>query len=294
MCIFILEWVFFLIALRWISGLCFELYDMKKALSRKSNINKYNRGWALITASTDGIGLGFAEELAKKGFNIIQVSRNPTKMQDIARRLKINYLVDVINIKFDFQGALQNPIKNYLAIYEEIKDFDISIIINNIGSTSVGFLKSQEALIMQNSLNLWPITMLTRLILPILQRREKGGGIINISSISSVKSLALKGMALYAAGKAYGKAMSYILDIESNSKVDILCLTPGWVDTPLTKPFGNKRNRLITPNELACEALKQLGNVTCSFGHHNHWLGYYETQFVVLKNHIKNIFYYKS
>lgn len=294
MCIFILECVFFLIALRWVSDICFELYDMKKALSRKTNISKYHRGWALVTASTDGIGLGFVEELAKKGFNIIQVARNPTKMQDIARRLKTNYLVDVINIKFDFQGALQNPIQNYLKIYEEIKDFDISIIVNNIGSTSVGFLKSQEALIMQNSLNLWPITMLTRLFLPILQKREKGGGIINISSISSVKSLALKGMAVYAAGKAYGKAISYILDMECNKNVDVLCLTPGWVDTPLTMPFGEKRNRLITPNELACEALKQLGNVTCSFGHHNHWVGYYETQFVVLKNYIKNIFYYKS
>lgn len=36
--------------------------------------------WALITGSSDGIGLDFTKRLAKKGFNIIQVSRNESKM----------------------------------------------------------------------------------------------------------------------------------------------------------------------------------------------------------------------
>ncbi len=32
--------------------------------------------WALITGGSDGIGLGFAQELAKLGFNICIIARN--------------------------------------------------------------------------------------------------------------------------------------------------------------------------------------------------------------------------
>ena len=32
--------------------------------------------WAMITGSTDGIGLAFAEELAKEGFNLILIGRS--------------------------------------------------------------------------------------------------------------------------------------------------------------------------------------------------------------------------
>ena len=38
------------------------------------------RPWALVTGSTDGIGLGFCQNLAKRGFNLITVSRSFDKL----------------------------------------------------------------------------------------------------------------------------------------------------------------------------------------------------------------------
>ena len=38
--------------------------------------------WACITGATSGIGLGFARELARRGFNIILVSRTKKKLED--------------------------------------------------------------------------------------------------------------------------------------------------------------------------------------------------------------------
>jgi len=37
--------------------------------------------WALVTGSTDGIGLEFARQLAREGFNICLVSRTESKLK---------------------------------------------------------------------------------------------------------------------------------------------------------------------------------------------------------------------
>ncbi len=37
--------------------------------------------WALVTGASDGIGKGFCQELANKGFNIILIARNPEKLK---------------------------------------------------------------------------------------------------------------------------------------------------------------------------------------------------------------------
>ena len=39
--------------------------------------------WAVVTGATDGIGKGFAKELASKGLNIVLVSRTLSKLQVI-------------------------------------------------------------------------------------------------------------------------------------------------------------------------------------------------------------------
>lgn len=39
-------------------------------------IEDYNHGWAAITGCTSGIGLSYAYALAKRGFNLVLVSRD--------------------------------------------------------------------------------------------------------------------------------------------------------------------------------------------------------------------------
>ena len=38
--------------------------------------------WAIVTGCTDGIGKALAFELAKRGFNIYLIGRDPQKLQD--------------------------------------------------------------------------------------------------------------------------------------------------------------------------------------------------------------------
>lgn len=41
-----------------------------------------------MTGGSDGIGLGFCEELAKLGFNVCCISRNKSKIDGVLARLK--------------------------------------------------------------------------------------------------------------------------------------------------------------------------------------------------------------
>lgn len=40
--------------------------------------------WAVVTGATSGIGLEFSKKLAKKGFNVFLVSRDPVKLGEVA------------------------------------------------------------------------------------------------------------------------------------------------------------------------------------------------------------------
>lgn len=51
--------------------------------------------WAVITGATSGIGKAYAEQLAKKGLDIVLVSRSLSKLEEVAKEIKERYGVQV-------------------------------------------------------------------------------------------------------------------------------------------------------------------------------------------------------
>ena len=49
--------------------------------------HKYGK-WAVVTGCTQGIGLSYVEELAKKGMSIVLISRNQQKLEELAKEVK--------------------------------------------------------------------------------------------------------------------------------------------------------------------------------------------------------------
>ena len=56
-----------------------------------SNFVKKYGEWAIVTGCTQGIGRYYVQELAKKGMNIVLVSRNESKLEEFARTVKKSY-----------------------------------------------------------------------------------------------------------------------------------------------------------------------------------------------------------
>jgi 17beta-estradiol 17-dehydrogenase / very-long-chain 3-oxoacyl-CoA reductase len=70
-----LVFIFFLAKLLWSL--------IKLILPQKNYAERYgSKTWAVVTGGSDGIGLGFCEELAKLGFNICMIARNKQKMEE--------------------------------------------------------------------------------------------------------------------------------------------------------------------------------------------------------------------
>jgi len=95
---------------------------------------KAQNSWAIVTGASEGIGLGFVEQLALLGFNVILISRTESKLVAKVKELKQKYPNRDFNyIAKDFtQGSS-------LSFYQEIFDFckklDVSLLVNNVGGS---------------------------------------------------------------------------------------------------------------------------------------------------------------
>ncbi|KNC70691.1 hypothetical protein SARC_16778 [Sphaeroforma arctica JP610] len=59
-----------------------------------NDLKKYGK-WAVITGATDGIGKAYAFELAKKGLDIVLVSRTQSKLEEVRREIMTIHDVEV-------------------------------------------------------------------------------------------------------------------------------------------------------------------------------------------------------
>lgn len=83
--------------------------------------------WAVVTGATDGIGKAYAFELARKGFNIIIVSRTQSKLDETSKEIKEKHsTIDVKTISFDFTNSSVEDYEKHLI--NELKKYEIGIL----------------------------------------------------------------------------------------------------------------------------------------------------------------------
>jgi 17beta-estradiol 17-dehydrogenase / very-long-chain 3-oxoacyl-CoA reductase len=93
--------------------------------------------WAVVTGSSDGIGLALAKNLAHRGFNIVLMARSVDKLNDCANKIqqiksKSGQPIKTRVIQYDFSSSYTT--KDYQKIYsEKLSDIDVSVLINNVG-----------------------------------------------------------------------------------------------------------------------------------------------------------------
>ena len=186
---------------------------------------------ALVTGASSGIGEEIAKELAKRGYDIILVARNEEKLKDVASKIKTNTRIITID--------LSNK-ENCKKLYEETKNEDIDILINNAGFGVHGkFCDTDLAKEVQMiETNIAAVHILMKLFLKDMVKKNSGY-ILNVASMAAFGPGPL--MSAYYASKAYVYRLSQGVKTElkkNKSKVKISVLCPGPVRTNFNKVAG--------------------------------------------------------
>lgn len=117
------------------------LWSLIKAILPPKNFSqRYGRGsWAVVTGGSDGIGLGFCQELALLGFNICIIARNRTKMESALAALRQLDEEGNIQTKCIVADFLDSSRDDFFAVIgRQLEGLDVSMLVNNVGVSNIG------------------------------------------------------------------------------------------------------------------------------------------------------------
>ena len=183
---------------------------------------------ALITGASSGIGRDMARYLASKKIDLILVARRKELLEELKKELKVN--VKIINMDLNIE-------KNVYKLYEQVKDDNIDILINNAGFGLFGNFTDtplDRELEMIN-VNIKAPHILTKLFLQDFVKKD-AGYILNVCS--SAGFMAGPKLNTYYATKNYLLKLTMAINEElrkDKSNVKICALCPGPTNTEFNK-----------------------------------------------------------
>ncbi|KAG7314484.1 hypothetical protein KOW79_021787 [Hemibagrus wyckioides] len=215
--------------------------------------------WAVVTGSTAGIGRAYAIELARRGLDIVLISRSQEKLRRVADEIESRYRRQTRVIQADFtEGHSIYPV-----IEEQLKGLKIGILVNNVGMNYAGMLVNfldvpdpEKRITEVINCNILSVTQMSRMILPQMVERGKGL-IINMSSEAGSQPQPM--LSLYSATKIFVTYFSRCLHAEYQPRgVTVQCVTPFVVSTNMT--YNIEVNPLVKSAEsFARDALNTVG-----------------------------------
>jgi short-subunit dehydrogenase len=87
--------------------------------------------WVFLTGAANGIGLEYAWYFARRGFNIIAIDIDKQGLEKAKSSIQESFTVEVYAKTVDLTKL--STIEDYKRIVKEVKDKDISIVVNNAG-----------------------------------------------------------------------------------------------------------------------------------------------------------------
>lgn len=235
--------------------------------------------WAIITGSTDGIGLAYAHEFIRRGYNLLLISRSHEKLAFVKEEL--NSESNKCNKEIKTHAADFSQVDIYDDIQKQVNKLPrIDVLINNVGMSyehpeyfaSSYLLEKNNQIITVNSLS---CARMCQMILPRMDT-QKYGVILNVASFSAVNPAPL--LAIYASTKAFMDILTRSISYEYESKgITIQSVLPGFVTTKMSK-LRKPSLMVPTARNYVKSQLKTVGLDRQTTGYWSHELQYYVTQ----------------
>ncbi|CNH03810.1 3-hydroxy acid dehydrogenase [Yersinia enterocolitica] len=178
-----------------------------------TTLTQSEKGTALITGASAGIGAVYADRLAKRGYNLILVARNQERLTALSQRIESETGRSVKTFKADLSNK-----EDLLKVEGLLRhDKSITMLVNNAGIGSVASILDSDPDAMETmiALNITALTRLTYAIAPVFAE-ERAGTIINIGSVVGIAVEMLNGV--YSASKSYVLSFGHKLQQELSPK----------------------------------------------------------------------------
>lgn len=224
-----------------------------------ANKKDYHKAsWAVVTGATDGIGREFAIQLAKKGFNILLVSRSPEKLGSVAA--EIEAASPGVRTKTQAIDFGLGDERQYEGLEHTVKDLNIGVLVNNVGKSHnmpVTFAETTEEEMEDIiEINVVSVLRVSRMIVPGMVSRKRGL-ILNLGSFAGQVTTPM--LATYAGSKSFLSGWSQALGEElSHSGVEVSLLNTYFVVSNLSK-IRKSSAMIPTPKQYVAQVLKTIG-----------------------------------
>ena len=203
------------------------------------NFTSWNdKGVAVITGASSGIGASFARSISALGFETLLIARRKSKLEELAKEIgqKNSMKADILVADLSILEEIEMVAKKIAQLN------NVDILINNAGFGTRGYFDkiSLDTQLAMMSVHMTASVYFCRSSLPIMIKRGRGA-IINVSSIAAYIPRAQSVM--YGSTKAFLKMYSESLQIElEGTGVKIQALCPGYTHTEfhyaeIYKPF---------------------------------------------------------
>ena len=185
-----------------------------------------------------GIGAAIAMKLAQQGAIIFGGNRTLASAQRTKARIeREGGVCDVQETDVTNSASVKALVDNCLQRHGRI-----DILVNNVGKSEPGCPAgmSEEVWDQQVDVNLKTIYLTCHYVLPIMEKQETGGSVVNVSSIAGLRYIG-KPQVAYSATKAaimqFTKATAVIY---APKNVRLNTVVPGLIYTPYTQALAKR------------------------------------------------------
>jgi short-subunit dehydrogenase len=211
----------------------------------------------LITGASSGIGRELAKCFAADGSRLILVARKRDALQELADELRQKHKTQ----SEVFPADLAEPTAPK-RIFEQLqaRGTKVDVLVNNAGFGAQGpFVELPiERQLEMLRVNISAVTDLTRLFLPRMVERKRGG-VLNVASTAGFQPG--PGMAVYYASKAFVLSFSEAIAEElKGTGVTVTSLCPGPTTTNFAAAARAKFSPRFEKSAMSAEAVARVGH----------------------------------
>lgn len=213
-------------------------------------MNRLNGKVAIITGATSGIGAAMADLFAAEGAKVVFIGRREDRGRAVEQEIQqagneATFVRGDVTVRSDVENLVAQTIEQHGRI---------DILVNNAGLGSAFKLhemdvdKDFDAIF---DLNIKAYFITCRLVIPHMLK-QKGGSIINVSSIGSISGIPLRSS--YAASKGAVNQLTRSIAVEyARDNIRCNAILPGLTTTDAV-PVGSAKEKAalaIVPMERA-------------------------------------------